>query len=202
MRTRSIAFSFLAWAATAFPAHASEAGRSAGGSALITPRIGLIFWTTITFVLLVFLLRRVAWKPLLGAIEERERSVREALEQSKREREEAAALLAQHHELLREARRERAEAAAAGQKDAERLKAEIPEEAKRQRESIVKQTTSQVEATLRQARGELREVAADLAIRAASKLLARNLDDAAQRKLVEDYLSDLDRLPAAPRADA
>ena len=182
------------------PTLAAEAG--GGGNALITPRVGLIFWTTVTFALLVILLGRFAWKPLLGAIEERERSIRESLEQAKRDREEAASVLEQHRELLAQVRRERAEAVAAGQKDAERLKAEILDEAKRQREQLLKQTDAQVGAMLRQARTELRGVAADLAIQAASKLLSQHLDDPTQRKLVEDYLADLEEFPASSSAGA
>lgn len=179
---------------TAVPVVAAEGGGL--GQRLITPEFGTIFWTLVTFLVLVLLLRRVAWKPLLGAIEERERGIRESLEQARRDREEAASLLGQHRELLAQARRERVEALAAGQRDAERLKAEILEEAKRQREQLLRQTDVQVEARLRQARAELRTIAADLAIQAAGKLLARNLDEPTQRKLVEDYLADLEQMPA------
>lgn len=180
---------------------ASEGG-GGGGSILITPQIGLIFWTTVTFLLLVLLLRRFAWKPLLGAIEERERTIRDNLDQAKREREEAASILEQQRQLLNQARRERAEAAAAGQRDAERLRTEILEEAKKQREQVLRQTDAQVKVMVRQAKEELRAAAADLAIQAASKLLSRNMDDAAQRRLVEGYLADLEELPAGPSAGA
>ncbi len=182
------------------PALASEGG--GGGSALITPQFGLIFWTVLTFVLLAILLGRFAWRPLLGAIEERERTIRESLEQARRDREEATALLEEHKNLMTQARRERAEAVAAGQRDAERLKLEILDEAKRQREQLLRQTDVQVAALVRQAREDLRGVAADLAIQAAGKLLAKNLDEATERRLVEDYLKDLDELPSGSRAKA
>jgi F-type H+-transporting ATPase subunit b len=178
----------------ATPASAAAAA-GGGGSSLITPQLGLIFWTSLTFVLLLLVLGRFAWRPLLGAIEERERTIRENLEQARREREAAASLLEEHRALVVEARKERAQAVAAGQADAERLKAEILQEAKRQRETVLHQTDAQVEAMLRQARDEMRTLAADLAIRAASKIIARNLDDAVQRKFVEEYLADLDRHP-------
>jgi F-type H+-transporting ATPase subunit b len=141
----------VAFLATAGAAAESEAG--GGSSALITPQIGTIFWTVVTFIVLAVFLRLVAWKPLLGAIEERERVIRESQEQTKRDREEAAALLGQHRQILALARQERLEAVEAGRKDAERLKAEILEEARRQREQTLKQTESQVETALRQAQG-------------------------------------------------
>jgi len=179
----------------AAPVAASEGG---GGSSLIEPNIGTIFWTLVTFVILVFLLGRYAWKPLLGALQERERSIQEAIDQARGDREQAEKLVEEQRQLLDQARRERAEAVAAGQRDAEKVKAEILEEAKKQREKLLSQTQAQVEAGMRQARSELRGIAADLALRAAEKLLATNLDDASQRKLVEDYLTDLERSNSPP----
>ncbi len=199
MSRRRLVLLLVCQASVCLPAVAAE---GAGGNALITPKYGLIIWTTVTFVALALLLGRVAWKPLLGAIEERERGIRESLDQSRRDREEAASLLEQHRDLLAATRRERAEAVAVGQRDAERLKGEILEEARKQRDLLLRQTDSQVQAMVRQARGELRGVAVDLAIQAAAKLLSRNLDDAAQRRLVEEYLADLEKLPAGPSAGA
>lgn len=181
-------------ALAAVSAVAAEEG-GGGGNALITPQFGLIFWTALTFVLLLLLLGRFAWKPLLGALEAREKGIKDTIDQAASDREEARKLLAQHQELLQQARRERAEAVEAGRQDAERLKTEILDEAKRQRETILKQSEAQIDAGLRQARLELRTVAADLAIQAAGKLLSKNLDDPTQKRLVEDYLADLERLP-------
>jgi F-type H+-transporting ATPase subunit b len=190
LRRAVIAASF---AAAALPALASSEGGGGGGGALIQPQIGTVFWTLITFLLLLALLGRFAWKPLLGALQHREKSIQESIDKARADREEAEELLRQHHALLDQARRERAEAVSEGQRDAEKLKAEILDEARKQREQLLAQTQSQVDAGLRQARGELRAVAVDLAIQAAEKLLTSNLDDATQRKLVEDYLADLEK---------
>lgn len=190
MNSLRLAAGWLLLAAATLPALASEGG--GGGGSLIQPKFGTVFWTLLTFVLLVALLGRFAWKPLLGALEERETSIRESIDQARKDRQEAEALLQQHHGLLDEARRERAEAVSAGRRDAESLKAEILEEAKKQREQLLAQTQAQVDAGMRQARAELRGVAADLAIQVAEKLLVKNLDDSTQRKLVEDYLTDLE----------
>lgn len=178
--------------ASVLPAAASEEGGGAG-SLLITPQFGTIFWTVVTFVLLALGLRLVAWKPLLGAIEERERTIRESLEAASRQREEAESLLAEHRELVVLARKERAAAVEAGRQDAEALKNEILEEGRRQREQLLKQADTQIGAAVKTAREELRSATVDLAIEAAGKLLAKNLDDAAQRRLIEDYLADLER---------
>jgi len=197
MARRRLVLPLLVSCAVCLPAAAAEGG----GNALITPKFGLIIWTTVTFVVLALLLGRFAWKPLLGAIEEREKESGRAsssrAEIGRRRRRSWSSTASSRGNPA-----ERTEAVAAGQRDADRLKAEILEEARKQRDLLLKQTDSQVQAMVRQARGELRGVAVDLAIQAAAKLLARNLDDAAQRRLVEEYLADLEKLPAGPSAGA
>jgi F-type H+-transporting ATPase subunit b len=153
-----------------------------------------MFWTLLTFVILLLLLRRYAWGPILTAMNAREEGIKNDLDNARKEREDAQRILEDHRGLLNDARRERAEAVEAGRRDAERLKAEILEEARKQRESLMKQAEAQIEAGLRQARAALRGEAADLAIRAAGKLMGRNLDDATQRRLIDDYLAELERL--------
>jgi len=166
---------------------------AADGAKLLTPNLGTIFWTFVTFVALLLLLRRFAWKPLLGAIDAREQSIRDQFDRARNDREQAESLVGEHRELLTAARRERAEAVDLGKRDAEKVKAEILEEAKKQREQILKDSQVQVDAGMRKAREELRTSAVDLAILAAEKLLSRNLDDASQRRLVEEHLADLER---------
>jgi F-type H+-transporting ATPase subunit b len=190
MNSLRLAAGWLLVTVATLPALAAEGG--GGGASLIEPKFGTVFWTLLTFILLVALLGRFAWKPLLGALEQRENSIRESIDQARTDREQAEQLLAQHKGLLDQARRERAEAVSEGRRDAEGLKAEILEEAKKQREQLLAQTEAQVQAGMRQARSELRKVATDLAIQAAEKLLVKNLDDPTQRKLVEDYLADLE----------
>lgn len=194
MRSTRMVTGLLFSAAVVAPAAASGGG---GGSSLITPDAGTMFWTFVTFLLLVFLLRRFAWKPLIGALDARESSIQQTMDKAGQDRAEAEKLLQQHRELLDQARRERAEAVAAGQQDAEKLKAEILEEARRQREQLLQQTQAQVAAEMREARADLRQAAVELSISAAEKLLGKNLDDATARRLVEDHLTDLERSAGA-----
>jgi len=173
------------------PALASEEGGSLG-SALITPHYGTVFWTLITFLLMVFLLKKFAWKPLLGALDARETSIRDTIDQANTDREESKQQLEEHRQLVTEARRERAAALEQGRQDAETLKEEILAEAQKQRVQLMNQTQEQIKSEMQQAKDELRGVTVALAIQAAEKLLTRNIDDASQRKLVEDYLNDLE----------
>jgi len=168
---------------------ASEGG---GGSALIQPTFGTFLWTLVTFLLLLFLLGKFAWKPLIAALEGREKTIHESIEQAREDREQAQQLLAEQRELLDQTRREQAGAVAAGQRDAEALKAEILDGARAQREQLLKQTEEQVQAEMNRVQGELRGIAVDLAIEGAGKLLSENLDDATQRRLVEEYLQELE----------
>jgi F-type H+-transporting ATPase subunit b len=186
----------LAWAAPALASEGAEAAEAAskGGNALITPEIGLIFWTLVTFLVLLFLLSKFAWGPIIKAMNAREDGIRNDLDNAKKEREDARRILEDQRALLDQTRRERADAVEAGRRDAERLKAEILEEARKQREQLMKQAERQIDAGLRQARAELKGEAADLAIQAASRLMGKNLDDATQRRLVEDYLAELERM--------
>ena len=167
-------------------------GEEGGGVSLISPQFGLMFWTLLTFLILAFFLGKFAWRPLLGAMQERERSIESSLKKAQDDREQAEKLLGEHKQLIAQAHRERAGAIDAARGEAEKLKAEILEEGRKQREHLLRQTQEQVDASLRQARDELRGEVVDLAIRAAEKLVTKNLDDPTQRKLVEDYLSDLD----------
>lgn len=179
------------------PALASGGGEEGGGGlSLITPQPGLMIWTTLTFFVVLFVLSRVAWKPLLAAVAERERVIEGNLERARQEHEQAQRLLEEHKALVAQAHRDRAEAVEGAQRDAERAKAEILEEARKQREKMVEQAKAEVDATVQQARSDLRATAVDLAIGAAGKLLSQNLDSSTQRKLVEDYLADLERRPA------
>ena len=185
----------LAAAATS-PALASEGAEGAGkgASALITPDIGLMFWTLVTFIILLVLLAKFAWGPILAAMNAREAGIKGDLDKARGDREDAERLLGEHRALIDQARRERAEAVEAGRRDAERLKAEILEDARKQREQLVQQAQAQIASGLRQARSELKGEAADLAIRVAGKLIGTRTDDATQRRLVEEYLADLERL--------
>lgn len=185
----------LAVLAAAGPVAAADAGEGGGGHMLITPQPGTIIWTLVTFSLLMLLLRAVAWKPLLGALDAREKQIKGDLDQARSDREEAHKSLEENRTILAQARRERAEAVEAGRRDAERLKEEILEQARKQGEARIGEAKAQIEAEMRQARAELRRTTADLAIQAASRLIAKSLDDASQRQLVEDFLADLDRLP-------
>jgi len=164
------------------------------GSNLITPDPGTVLWTVITFIVLAGLLAKFAWKPLLTTLQERERTIRESLEQAQKARAEGEETLRRNQEILSQARRETAAILEQGKREAETLRSEILAQARKEAQDLVEQGKRQVQFEQKQAMEQLRRQVADLAIHAAERLIARSLDDSAQRQLVDDYVRGLTAL--------
>jgi F-type H+-transporting ATPase subunit b len=153
---------------------------------------GLLIWTIITFILLLFLLRKVAWNPLLSALEQRERSIRESLEESQRARQEAQALLEQNQRQLGEANRESARIIEQGREEAERVKASISDQARLEGQRMVEEARRQIVRERQAAIQDLKSTAADLALQATGRLLSTSVTSEDHRRLVTEFL---DRFP-------
>jgi F-type H+-transporting ATPase subunit b len=166
------------------------------GSSLISPEPGTILWTVITFVILAFLLGRFAWKPLLQVLEEREESIREALDGSQKARAEAEELLRKNKEILTTARRETAAIIEQGRRESDTLRSEILSRARKEAQDLVEQGKRQVQHEQKQAIVELRQQVADVAIQAAERLIEESLDDTRHRDLVNGYIDSLATLGA------
>jgi F-type H+-transporting ATPase subunit b len=164
------------------------------GQSLVQPTVGLIFWTVVTFVLLALILKRFAWKPILGMIDAREKTIREALEESKRARQAADEALAKNKEMVAHSRADAARIVSDGQKEAQRLRSEILEKARSEAMAVLDQGRKQIELETKQAVEKLKGTVVDVALDAASKLIRTSLDDAKHRQLVEEYLEELPTL--------
>ncbi len=165
---------------------------AAGG---LTDFDATLFWSTLfLFLLFALVMSKLAWKPLLAMIEEREKGVRDAVEGAQRASTEAQALLAQHQELLREGGRQREEMIKRAIADAEQLKADLSAQARNEADQILRKAREQIEREKRLAIQELRGQVADLAIEAASRIVTSSLTPDAQRKLVHEFI---EKLPAA-----
>jgi F-type H+-transporting ATPase subunit b len=170
---------------TATPAFAAEGG-------LLQPNTGLTFWTIIVFVLVLAILWKTALPPILQAVEAREQQMRDMIAAAAADREAAQLALQQHNTQLEETRTKVQEMVAEGRVAGERVREEIISEARRQAEEIVVRARRDVRQELDQALEDLRVAAVDIAIVAASKLIDRNLDEEDNRRLVRDYLADLE----------
>ena len=152
---------------------------------------GLTLWVAITFLVLIVVLAKVAWGPIVKMLDERERTIRDAIEQAKKERAEAEKLLAQQKESLAQARREAADLAKRNQQEVEGLRAELTAKARKEADDLVATARRTIEEETRKAAAELKAQVADLAVGAATRIVKSSLDEKAQRALVEEYLREL-----------
>ncbi len=175
----------LAFPATAF---AAEEG---GKVNLLSPNGGLMFWTLLIFIVLLIVLSRFAFKPLIQAVEAREASLEAMLTKAQQDRDSAAKLLAEQQAHLDASRAEAQKFIADGRATAEKLKNSMLEETKAQQQEMIERARRDIENEKVRAIADLRREAVDLALAGAGKLIARNLDDAGNRKLVEDFLASI-----------
>ena len=159
---------------------------------LITPAIGLVFWTTVTFFILLLLLKKMAWKPILGAVSEREESINNALASAEEARKEMQNLTADNERILKEARSERD----AMMKDAREIKesmlSEAKEEAKSEANKIIAQAQATIESEKQAAIADLKNQVAELSIGIAEKVVRKELvNDKDQSQLIEQLLKEV-----------
>lgn len=164
-----------------------------GGFSFTDVNLGLYVWTIVLFSIFALVMAKFGWGPLLRIVEERETSIREAIEKSERAQAEAQSLLAKHQKLIAEITSERAEILKTAHEEAERAKAEIQSHARTEGEKLIERARGQIEREKTAAILELRGEVADLAIQAASKIVTSSLTPQAQKKLVTDFLSSLPR---------
>lgn len=165
------------------------------GDALVRIDPGLLIWTVFTFAVLLVVLRWKAWGPIVAAIERREKTIREAIESAKKDREEAQRLVESHKAMIDRARRETAAMIEQGRKDAEVLRAEMIEKARHDASEVIEQGRRQIDREARAAVQQLRVEAGNLAVLAAGRIVKVSLDEGAQKRIIEECLAEIDRLP-------
>jgi F-type H+-transporting ATPase subunit b len=189
-----------AWSAAALasilllPTPALAADEGGGGLFAVDP--GLFLWTLVVFLLVLYVLGKFAWGPILGALDAREQGIQKSIDDAAAMRAEAQALLEQHRREVADSRRQAQEIVAEGRAAAERLGREIQDKARQEGNRIVEQARLEIERERDAALARVREEAVELALAAASRLLRERLDADRDRELVRQFLSELDR-PAA-----
>jgi F-type H+-transporting ATPase subunit b len=159
---------------------------------LLTPGTGLIIWQTFVFLLLVFLLGKLAWKPILAGLKERETSIQSALDTAEKARQEIAGLKADNEALLKQAREERDRMLREAREAANRMKEEAQAEAKKSADKIVADARHAIGIEKQAALKEIKIQVAMFSLEIAEKLMKQNLaSDDAQKQLVQRYVSDL-----------
>jgi len=160
-------------------------------SSLLSAHTGLIFWTLIVFALLLFVLGKYAWKPMVSALDEREKTIEESLTRAESALEEARAMQADNEVARRDAERQAQSILRDARDASDELRSEEIEKTKAQLAHMQEQARADIDREKTQALVALRAEVAHLAIGAAGKILDENLDDDRQRKLVESFLDDL-----------
>lgn len=159
---------------------------------LLTPGTGLIIWQTIVFLALVILLGRLAWKPILASLKERETSIQQALDQAEKAKQEMAALKADNENLLREARNERDKILRDAREAASRFSDQAQADAKKAADKIIEDAKAVIQTEKQAALRDVREQVATFALEVAEKLMKKNLaDDKSQKELINSYIKDL-----------
>jgi len=161
--------------------------------ALIKPEFGLMFWTIVCFVLLALLLSRTAWKPLLQAVEERERAIKHDRSTAETARAEAEKLKAELDAKLAELKAEISRRLEEARVSAEKEKDILIEEARKSAGVIVEAARSEIEAQKLEAARELRGKVAELSVLAAERILLKQLDHRANTDLASRYLAELEK---------
>ncbi|MEM7417196.1 MAG: F0F1 ATP synthase subunit B, partial [Gemmatimonadota bacterium] len=141
--------------------------------------------------ILLFILRKAAWGPILDAVNAREQGIQSKIDAASSANEEAARLLAEHKEQLADARRQASELIAEGKAAGDSVRKEIEEKARVEAQSIVDRARAEIERERDAALDALRKESVELALAAASRLMQENLDQPKDRQLVERYLSEM-----------
>jgi F-type H+-transporting ATPase subunit b len=163
-----------------------------GGSFLVSPNVGLMIWTLLVFGISLYVLAKLAFPRISEALDKRQRAIEESIDASERTRREADKLLQEYRERLAEARGQAEEIVTRARKTGESTEAEIVADARTKREEMMEQTRREIEAETRRAIQQIRSEVADLTVLATEKVTRKTLNEADQRRLVEEALSELD----------
>ena len=157
---------------------------------LVTPQIGLLFWTVLIFLILVFLLAKFAWKPILNMVEERTKNIEDALNSAENAKKEMAGLKAENEQIMKEARAERDKIVREAREMKDKIIEESKETAKAETDKILAQARKLIDDEKRAAMNELKDQVASLSIEIAEKILTKELSDKKkQAELIDDILN-------------
>jgi F-type H+-transporting ATPase subunit b len=159
---------------------------------LIEVRLGLMVWTIVCFAITFWVLKRVAFKRIQTAIDERRQQIRRSLEDAEHARDEARKLLEEHRQLIGEARGQAEEILAEARRVADSQRQRVKDETEADRQRRLEETRRQIEAETHRALEQIRAEVADLTLVATAKVTGKVLDDADHRRLIEDAIKDLD----------
>lgn len=157
---------------------------------LITPDLGLLFWTGLVFVLLLFLLTKFAWKPILNMVNKREKDIEEALDLAKKTRVEMAALQSQNESLLKETKAERDAIIKDAREVAARMVEDAKGTAKTEAEKMIEGARAAIQSEKHAALSEVKTQVAELALEIAERVVKNTLSDSSKQKELATTLAE------------
>ncbi len=166
----------------------ADAAASAGP---FTINGGMIIWTLVIFLLLLAVLSKFVWPVILKQVEEREKRIRQQLDDAAKANADAQKLLADYQAQMAKATADAQEMVAQGRQAGEKLREEIVAKGRAEQEELLERARREISLERDRAVTELRREAVDLSIAAATRVIGKNLDTEADRKLVQEYLSSL-----------
>lgn len=159
---------------------------------LLTPGTGLIIWQAIIFIALFFLLSKLAWKPIVASLKEREESIQSALDAAEKAKIEMASLKSDNEKLLKEAREERDKILREAREAANRFHDEVQAAAKKNADRIIEDAKAVIHTEKASALRDVKAQVAMFSLNIAEKLIKKNLsDDKAQKELTDAFIKDL-----------
>jgi F-type H+-transporting ATPase subunit b len=166
------------------------ASGSSNGS-LLDVNPGLIIWTIVTFLILLFILKKVAWKPILSALDQREKDIKDSLEKAEKAKEDAQRILDENQANLAKAEEESKKIIEQSRSYAENLKEQMLKESKEQSKKIIEDAAEEIDRKKDSAFEELKDQVAKIAVNAAEKIMKQNLDVGKNKHIVDSYLKDV-----------
>lgn len=166
-------------------------GGAQGGLLDVSP--GLMIWTVITFVILLLVLKKLAWKPILNSLNERENFIRESLEKADTAQKEAEKMIADNKASIEKAEVEAQKIIAQSREYAEKLKTQIVDESKAEANKIMNDAALEIDRKNKEAFLKMKEQVAAIAIEAAEKIILANLDKEKQSKIINKYIEDISK---------
>jgi|TARA_B110000908_G_scaffold27959_1_gene32868 F-type H+-transporting ATPase subunit b len=158
---------------------------------LVTPDVGLLFWTFISFTILYFLLKRFAWKPILGSVNDREMSIREALLAAENAKKEMQNLKSDNEKILKEAKAERENMLKDAREIKNKLISDAETQAKLQASKLIESAQKAIQNEKNSAMNELKKTVVELSVEIAEKVISSELEDKSkQLKVVENMLNN------------
>jgi F-type H+-transporting ATPase subunit b len=159
---------------------------------LVQPDPGLFIWTIVTFLLLLWGLKKIAWTPLLEALETRQNAIRKSLDDAQQAKGELERLNAESARIIQQARVDAEAIISQGRVDGDRLREEIRSKARSEADNIVKNAERQIQLETSRALEQIRREAVDLSVMIASKIIQRNLSREDNERLIDDAIKQVE----------